>query len=59
MPVRVLLISIAKACSWREHKDSEEGKSQRSYEWMLSFVMCEARTRNNDHQAGTNSVQKY
>jgi len=64
MPVRVLLISIVKVCSWSEHKDSEDGKSQiytgeRSCVWMLSFVVCEARARNNDHQAGTKSVRKY
>jgi len=28
MPVRVLLISIAKICSLGEHKVSEDGKSQ-------------------------------
>jgi len=59
-----MLISIVKLCSWSEHTDSEEGKSQiftgeRSYERMLSFFMCEARARNNDHQAGTNRLQKY
>jgi len=58
MPVRVLLISTVKARSLSEHKDSDDGKSQiytgeRSYEWVLSFVMCEARARNNVHQAGT------
>jgi hypothetical protein len=44
--------------------DSEDGKSliytgERSYEWMLSFVVCGARARNNDNQAGTKSVEKY
>jgi hypothetical protein len=54
---------LVKVCLWSERKDSEDGKSQiytveRSYVWMLPFVMCEARARNNDHQAGTKSVLK-
>ena len=64
MPVRVLLINTANVYSLSEHRESEDGKSQicrgeRSYEWVLSFVMHEARARNSDHQAGTSSVKIY